>query len=74
MPGISEDIELNTGVLHSQELIGADEDEFGEEECEPDAITPMVYGPVQPQRRQEWEFKHPHIEFMVLGICALEFS
>jgi len=64
MDGISEDVEMNT---ISQVPIREDGNEL-----EQDAIPPMEFGPMR-RRRQDWEFKRRHIEFMALGFCLLEF-
>lgn len=65
---MNEDIEMNT-TAHQAAVRGT----FDEETFVQDTQPPMIYGPRQPQRRQAWEFKRRHIEFMLLGTSPLEF-
>ena len=67
IPDVTEDIELNNAYLFHQD----NGDKFDEEEFEQDASLPVLSVP-KPQRRQEWEFKRRHIEFITLGFCSLE--
>jgi hypothetical protein len=73
MSGASDDIEMNNGPVDLRILSGEDADRSDEGEFEEDTVRRTVFGPMRPQRRQDWEFKRRHIEFMVLGFSPLQF-